>query len=199
MPLLAMTNVPSMKHSSRSRPSLSFKSLARARKIASITPILTHRWKRLWHVWYGGYRSGKSFQGAPVLRIQRMPFRTSRGFRQGRPRLGKRSSSGIIGSIIAHCSSVRSIVLTPFMIRIALLYTKNRIYEIASSLCLRKEAPAGFFGFWCLCSPGRSDGKRIPLRSPRWRPAPGVGRFSLARSPRARSFHVSRYRPLCHG
>ena len=114
-PFFATTKVPSMKHSSRSKPPLSFRSLASARKISSMTPMRTHRWKRRWQVWYGGYRSGKSFQGAPVRSIQRIPLSTSRGERHGRPRLGfgTLSPSGISGSMMAHCSSVRSIVLTP--------------------------------------------------------------------------------------
>ena len=110
-PFFAITKVPSMKHSWRSRPPRSLRSWASARKIVSITLIPTQRWYRRWQVWYGGYRSGRSCQGAPVLSIQSTPFSTSRGSRQGRPRLpfGTRSSSGMSGSSIVHCSSVKSI------------------------------------------------------------------------------------------
>ena len=76
------------------------------------TPCLTHCWNRLWHVWYGGYRGGKSFQGAPVRKIHRMPLRTSRGSLAGLP-LG--SLDGVddtmMGSIRFHCSLVSSILI----------------------------------------------------------------------------------------
>jgi hypothetical protein len=76
------------------------------------TPCLTHCWNRRRHVWYGGYRWGKSFQGAPVRKIHSMPLRTSLGSRAGRP-LG--SLDGVddtmMGSIRFHCSFVSSILI----------------------------------------------------------------------------------------
>jgi len=110
-PFLATTKVPSMKHSLRSRSPRSLRSWASSWRMRSMTPSATHFWKRRWQVWYGGYRSGRSCQGAPVRRIHSAPLSTSRGSRQGRPRRGtlRRSSSGINGSITAHWSSVRSI------------------------------------------------------------------------------------------
>ena len=108
-PFFATTKVPSMKHSVRSISPRSCKSQAKDCNTLSRTLSLTHRWKRRWHVWYGGYRSGKSFQGAPVRSIQRMPFSTSRLSLQGRPRLSSLSTGfGMSGSNTAHCSSVRS-------------------------------------------------------------------------------------------
>lgn len=54
-------------------------------------------------------RSGKSAQGAPVRRTQRMPLRTQRRPFQGRPRLSlRRGGSGIRAFRIAHWRSVRS-------------------------------------------------------------------------------------------
>src|SRR5215212_1154800 len=50
-PFLAPTNVPSMKHSERSRPPRSFRSSANARRMSSRTPSSVQRWKRLWQVW----------------------------------------------------------------------------------------------------------------------------------------------------
>lgn len=109
-PFLADMKVPSMKHSLKSRPPRSRKSSARACKTFSSEPSFTHLWKRRWQVWYGGYRSGRSCQGAPVLSTQRMPLRTSRLERQGRPRpSGLLGRSGNRGLIIDHCSAVRSI------------------------------------------------------------------------------------------
>jgi hypothetical protein len=57
-----------------------------------------------------GYIGGKSFHGAPVRRIQRMPSRTSRLEASGRPPLGPGFSGGSNGSILAHCSSVKYLV-----------------------------------------------------------------------------------------
>ena len=85
-PFFAGANVPSMKVSRISMPPRFFKSSARAMRISSKTPPFDHFWNQRWQVWYGGYRPGRSFQGAPVLRIQRIPLRTSRGARTGRPR-----------------------------------------------------------------------------------------------------------------
>jgi hypothetical protein len=76
------------------------------------TPCRTHCWNRRWHVWYGGYRWGKSFQGAPVRMIHNIPLRTLRGSLAGRP-LG--SLDGVddtmMGSIRLHCSLVSSILI----------------------------------------------------------------------------------------
>ena len=76
------------------------------------TPCFTHCWKRRWHVWYGGYRCGKSFHGAPVRRIHRIAFITSRGSRALRP-LGSLTGvkDTIMGSIRFHCSFVSSILI----------------------------------------------------------------------------------------
>jgi hypothetical protein len=73
-------------------------------------PLRTHCWKRRWHVWYGGYRCGISFQGAPVRKIHRIPFNTCRGSRGLWP-LGSLGEfvDKIMGSIRFHCSFVSSI------------------------------------------------------------------------------------------
>src|SRR6478672_8945679 len=65
-PFFATTKVPSMKHSDKSMSPRSSKSLARVCSTWSSTPERTHSWKRRWHVWYGGYLSGKSAHCAPV-------------------------------------------------------------------------------------------------------------------------------------
>jgi hypothetical protein len=109
-PFLAPTKVPSMKPSRRSMPPRSRRSLASAARIVSNVSSATHSWNLRWHVWYGGYLGGKSFHGAPVRMIHRMPLSTSRAARRGRPRPSAgRSGGGISGSSSAHCSSVRSI------------------------------------------------------------------------------------------
>jgi hypothetical protein len=108
-PFLAVTKVPSIKHSERSMSPRSCKSRAKASKTVRNVPSLDHCWNRRWQVWYGGNLSGKSCHRAPDLRIQRTPFKTSRVSFQGLPRLSSRQSgSGIKGASIAHCSSVNS-------------------------------------------------------------------------------------------
>jgi hypothetical protein len=108
-PFLAITNVPSIKHSERSISPRVRKSSAKASSTLRSVPSRDHCWKRRWQVWYGGNLSGKPCQRAPLLSIQRTPFITSRVSFQGRPRpSSRRGGSGINGPIIAHCSSVNS-------------------------------------------------------------------------------------------
>jgi hypothetical protein len=108
-PLFAEMKVPSMKHSLRLSLPRSFISSARALRIFSKAPHLTHSWKRRWQVWYGGYLSGKSYQGAPLRRTHKMPLNTSRESLLGLPLpcfLG--GGSGSKGSTTIHCSFVTS-------------------------------------------------------------------------------------------
>lgn len=108
-PFFAETNVPSIKHSERSNLPLDCKSSAKADNSFRKVPSLTQIWKRLWQVWYGGNRSGKSAHGAPVRNIHKMPLITSRLSRHGRPRPSvRRGISPSNGSIITHCSSLNS-------------------------------------------------------------------------------------------
>ena len=110
-PFFAGANVPSIKASRRSSLPRSRKSSAKASNTASNTPCLRQRWNHLWQVWYGGYRSGKSFQGAPVRKIQKIPFKMARGaLRTGLPcPLGPLGESGIRGASRSHCSLSMSI------------------------------------------------------------------------------------------
>ena len=106
-PFLADTNVPSIKHSDKSNSPRVRRSSAKVSKTLFNVPSLTHIWKRLWQVWYGGNLSGKSCQRAPVRNIQRTPSKTSRFSRHGLPRpSSRRFGSPMSGSSIAHCSSV---------------------------------------------------------------------------------------------
>ncbi len=84
-PFLAMTNVPSMWHSDKSKPPRSCRSSASACSTFSNTPERTHCWNLRWHVWYGGYLSGKSYHDAPVRSTHSMPFMTSRESFHGLP------------------------------------------------------------------------------------------------------------------
>lgn len=109
-PFFAAAKLPSMKASSHwILPRLSRSSSSAARIFVSV-PSRLHFWNRLWHVARGGYLGGRSPQGAPVRRIQRMPLSTSRGSRYGRPRPSWRTFYlGKNGARIPHCLSVRSI------------------------------------------------------------------------------------------
>ena len=109
-PFFADTNVASTKPSLRSMPPRSRRSWARAVRTILNTPFLDHCWNRLWHVLFGGYLSGKSFQGAPVLRIHKMPSSTCLCSTQGRPcSPGPLRDGGRYLEIRFHCSSVISI------------------------------------------------------------------------------------------
>src|SRR5215471_2023186 len=109
-PFLAGAKLPSTNASLRSKPPRSFRSWATASSTCSRTLERTQFWKRRWTVWYAPYRSGKSFQGAPVRSIHRIPFSVLRRSLHGRPRRSARTrSGGKMVSTIRHCSSVRSI------------------------------------------------------------------------------------------
>jgi hypothetical protein len=112
-PFFAAIKVPSIKHSNKSKPPLMHKSSANAFRTCPITPTLAHCWNLRWHVWYGGYLSGRSCQGAPVRKIHKTPFNTCLELFHCVPLPSSLwRCLGIIGSSTAHCSSVKSI-LTP--------------------------------------------------------------------------------------
>jgi hypothetical protein len=111
-PFFAGTNVPSIKASRISIPPRSYRSCASSWAMSRKVPCRTHCWNRLWHVWYGGYLGGRSFQGAPVRKIHNIPFMTSREFRPLRPRGSFTGAvAAIMGSIRFHCSFVSSILI----------------------------------------------------------------------------------------
>ena len=108
-PFLAGAKVPSMNPSRRSSPPRFRRSSAKAARIFENTPDARHSWNRRWQVLLGGYRSGRSFQGAPVRSIQKIPFNTCRESRGGRPDApGLAFGSGRCGATNSHCSFVRS-------------------------------------------------------------------------------------------
>ncbi len=107
-PFFATINVPSIKHSDKSSPPRECKSSAKVSKTFFNLPFLTHSWKRRWQVWYGGNLPGRSAQRAPERSIQSTPFKISRSWRRGRPRVWTVSDLSNNGSIKDHCSSVNS-------------------------------------------------------------------------------------------
>ena len=111
-PFFAGAKQPSMKASRISIWPRSYRSSTSSWAMRWKIPSRTHCWNQRWQVWYGGYRWGRSFQGAPVRRIHRIPFITSRGSRGLRPRgsfIGVKDA--IMGSIRFHCSFVSSILI----------------------------------------------------------------------------------------
>ena len=111
-PFFAGAKQPSMKASRISIWPRSYRSSTSSWAMRWKIPSRTHCWNQRWHVWYGGYRWGRSFQGAPVRKIHRIPFITSRGSRGLRP-LGSfiGVKDAIMGSIRFHCSFVSSILI----------------------------------------------------------------------------------------
>ena len=111
-PFFAGAKQPSMKASRISIWPRSYRSSTSSWAMHWKIPSRTHCWNQRWHVWYGGYRWGRSFHGAPVRRIHRIPFITSRGSRGLRPLgslIGVKDT--IMGSIRFHCSFVSSILI----------------------------------------------------------------------------------------
>jgi hypothetical protein len=108
-PCFATTNVPSLKHALISSAPRSRRSAAKVSRTRRSVPSRTHGWKRRWQVWYGGKRSGRSCQRAPLRSIHRMPLSTSRASRQGRSRpSARRGGLGSMHCMMVHGSSVRS-------------------------------------------------------------------------------------------
>ena len=124
--LLIRINVPSIKHSVKSNLPREYKSSASVSNTFRNRPSLTHSWKRRWQVWYGGNLSGKSHHRAPERNIQSTPFKTSRAWRGGLPRVWTTSALSKSSSIKDHCSSVNSS-------RRAIGEVYQTIFEMASS------------------------------------------------------------------
>ena len=111
-PFFAGAKLPSMNATRIPILPCSFRSSTSSWAMRWKTPCRTHCRNRRWHVWYGGYRWGRSFQGAPVRKIHNIPFKTLRGSRARRP-LGSLGGVNdvIIGSILFHWSFVISILI----------------------------------------------------------------------------------------
>ena len=104
-PFFADENVPSANDSSRSmRPCWS--SWRRSRPHAfSHVPSSVHFFRRRQQVAGDGKQAGKSFQGAPVRSIHRMPSTHGRDRTWGRPPCGPTGDCGKRSAIRFHCSS----------------------------------------------------------------------------------------------
>jgi len=118
-PFFAGEKVPSAKISIQLSWPCSSSSWIRAIHARSHRPCSSQSRKRLQQVLYEGYRSGKSFQRAPLRRTQRIPSKQARLFAGGRPPLVDFRGLGSKGLIFSHCWSVMifsslAIVLPPF-------------------------------------------------------------------------------------
>jgi hypothetical protein len=101
--------VPSRKCKTQSRSPAASASACSAASARSQTPARCQRRKREYTVFQGPKRSGRSRQGAPVAKRQRMPSTTIRSSARGRPRpLGGGGSSGRSRSHWASVSVCRS-------------------------------------------------------------------------------------------
>ena len=107
-PFFAPVKEASIKASSSCSFPRACNSSARARKIPSSLPSLTHCWKRRRQVWYGGYFSGSSRHCAPVPKTHRIPLSTARVSCHGRPRPSERRFGRKIGSITCHWALLSS-------------------------------------------------------------------------------------------
>jgi hypothetical protein len=104
-PFLAVTNVPSTKHSSQCTfwRSSSWSNTARHR--FSNTPLWAHWHSRRCTVLGLPCRAGNSLHGAPVHRIHKMPSKHFRSSAGGRPPLGRAARGGNTSWTACHCRS----------------------------------------------------------------------------------------------
>ncbi len=111
-PFFAGAKLPSMNASRISIRPRSYRSSTSSWAMRWKIPWPTHCWNRRWHVWCGGYRCGRSFQGAPVRKIHKMALRICLESRGRRP-LGSffGVNDTITGSIRLHCSLVSSLLI----------------------------------------------------------------------------------------
>jgi hypothetical protein len=125
-PFFAAVNVASMNPSVRFSLPRSRRSSVNRWSTRSSTLVRRQCWNRRWHVWYGGYRSGRSFQGAPVRSIQSTPpFNTSRASRHGRPRPSARRVGFNNGASTVHCVSARSMPSSTMLFNGSLIVSRR--------------------------------------------------------------------------
>ena len=121
------------------------RSSARTRRAQAFSqmPAFVHAFMRRQHVDLDGKRAGKSFQRAPVRRIQIMPSTQARGVTSGRPPRGDGSGWGKRSAIRCHCSSVSSnsgSVLDPTLGTVVPFWDRLRIGELLSLTNTEPEA-----------------------------------------------------------
>jgi hypothetical protein len=103
-PFFAGAKLPSIKASCQSSAPFSSSMERNFLQTSSQTPCSSHSLSRRQQVDALGYRSGRSFQRAPVRSTQRIPSKTSRLLIAGLPPLGFRFCFGSSGSSSFHWS-----------------------------------------------------------------------------------------------
>ena len=122
--------VPSMHHKSHSSLPSRSRRICSVFRIRSKVPLRRHFEKWSYTVCQGPKRSGKSRQGAPVRRIQTMPFHIFRGSLAGRP--VRAAALGNKGPTKRHCSSVISC-------RFILRGTPNLVWSCFGNITTKNE------------------------------------------------------------
>lgn len=117
----ATTKVLSMNHFDISGLPQSLRSWARTSSLCSSVPLQTKRWKGRWHIWYEGYRSGRSAHCAMVREMQELHPRTSACL----------DITPIRDSTTYRCASVR-----PFPLHPLFRESLPPIYEAVPNYCL---------------------------------------------------------------
>jgi hypothetical protein len=130
-----------VKHSSQSSVCWSSSSASNARQALSQTPDSSQSRKRRQQVAGDGYRSGKSFQRAPLRSTHKIPSKQGRFGLGFGPPFAEPRASGNNGSMIFHCSSVSSRksrgMATPFVA--CLYYHKSSAgASLRNLLCLNE-------------------------------------------------------------
>ena len=107
-PFFVGAKLPTANVSSQSSRPCSSDSPRNARQIESQTSASSQSRNRCQHMLGEEYRSGKSFQCAPLRSIHKMPLMHRRALMRLRPPMADGLGSGSSGSILRHCSSVSS-------------------------------------------------------------------------------------------
>ena len=107
-PFFAGAKLPSAKVSAQSSWPCSSSCLSKARQALSQMSCSSQVRNRRQHVLGEGYRSGRSFQRAPLRNTHKIPSKTGRLAIGFGPPLGEALGSGSNGAICAHCSSLTS-------------------------------------------------------------------------------------------
>jgi hypothetical protein len=105
-PFFAGEKLASAKHSSQSRCCFSSNCPSSARQAVRKTSCSSQSRRRRQHVLGDGYRSGKSFQRAPLRNTHKIPSKHGRFAMGLRPPNAAAFGSGNSAAIVAHCASV---------------------------------------------------------------------------------------------
>lgn len=140
-PFFAGAKLPSTKLSLQSSCPCSSNSFMKIRQILTQRSCSSHAFNRRQHVDELGYSLGKSAQGAPVRKIQRIPSKTFRLSALGRPPFLPCLNFGKYCAIFSHCLSVSCHL---FLVIVGLPLSMTNLHK----LCHRKNLFLINFRFW---------------------------------------------------